>query len=347
MMLAENEMSGIVRHFTGCLLGGAAGDALGAPIEFMQFNEIEKAYGSAGIKRYAECYGSIGTITDDTQMTLFTAEGLLQAELRWRDRGICHVPSVLGYAYLNWLTTQGETNLRIRYRTESQLLSIPELHSVRAPGATCLSALKSMPGIGSPALNNSKGCGGVMRVAPIGLMAASRFGHDASVEWAFRQAIENCGLTHGHPSGQYAGGALAVIIAALVNGLDLNAALDSAETQLASSGLAGEVLDALTQARMLAVSRPNDYPIPAELGEGWVAEESLAIAVYCCISRKTFEDAVVAAVNHSGDSDSCGAIAGNIMGALHGVDAIPEHFLLDLELRNTIEDIAIALWRGI
>src|SRR5204863_8244168 len=68
-------------RFHGCLLGGAAGDALGAPVEFLDLDEIVKAYGEGGIRDFAPAYGKLGSITDDTQMTLFTAEGMLSAQL--------------------------------------------------------------------------------------------------------------------------------------------------------------------------------------------------------------------------------------------------------------------------
>jgi ADP-ribosylglycohydrolase len=71
----------------GCLLGGAVGDALGAPVEFLSLQEIRDKFGPAGIHDYARAYGRRGAIADDTQMTLFTAEGLLRATMRWLDRG--------------------------------------------------------------------------------------------------------------------------------------------------------------------------------------------------------------------------------------------------------------------
>jgi hypothetical protein len=91
----------------GCLLGGAVGDALGAPVEFMSYPEIKRRYGRGGIRDFAAAYGRVGAITDDTQMTLFTAEGLLRAHNRSIDRGICHPPSVVWRAYQRWLSTQG------------------------------------------------------------------------------------------------------------------------------------------------------------------------------------------------------------------------------------------------
>ena len=70
----------------GCILGGAVGDALGAPVEFMRRREILDTFGPDGITEYAPAYGGLGTITDDTQMTLFTAEGLLRAHVRYSVR---------------------------------------------------------------------------------------------------------------------------------------------------------------------------------------------------------------------------------------------------------------------
>jgi ADP-ribosylglycohydrolase len=75
-------------RFIGCLLCGAVGDALGAPVEFMKRAEILQAFGPTGIANYAPAYGGLGRITDDTQMTLFTAEGLLRAEVRGHLKGI-------------------------------------------------------------------------------------------------------------------------------------------------------------------------------------------------------------------------------------------------------------------
>jgi ADP-ribosylglycohydrolase len=87
-------------YFRGCLLGGAIGDALGWPVEFLKLNEIKKKYGEDGITDLVAGINGKAEITDDTQMTLFTAEGLLRAENRGRKKGICHIPSVVYYAYL-------------------------------------------------------------------------------------------------------------------------------------------------------------------------------------------------------------------------------------------------------
>src|SRR5690606_25084851 len=101
--------SQIVRdRFLGCLLGGAVGDALGAPVEFMRRAEILRRFGPDGITGYAPAYGGLGKITDDTQMTLFTAEGLIRGWVRGCFKGSTTYTGVTAQDYLRWLQTQGE-----------------------------------------------------------------------------------------------------------------------------------------------------------------------------------------------------------------------------------------------
>jgi ADP-ribosylglycohydrolase len=327
-------------RFLGCLLGGAAGDALGAPVEFMKRPTILARFGPRGIATYAPAYGLTGAITDDTQMTLFTAEGLLRAYVRGQSQGICHGPSVVAHAYLRWLKTQGTEPAAPNVGEDGWLYARPELHQLRAPGRTCVHSLSLMQTFGDVAENGSKGCGSVMRMAPAGLFAA-RSGHAPDV--TFQLGCELAALTHGHPTGQLTAGVLAVLIAEICGGAPLPDALDTAVAQLITRPAHVETLDALTAARTLAGTIvPRDVAV-GTLGEGWIAEEALAIAVYCALVAADFEDGVVLAVNHSGDSDSTGAIAGNILGALLGVDAIPPRWLDGLELRDAITQIAIDL----
>src|SRR5262245_44471693 len=148
-----------LEHFTGCLLGGAVGDALGAPVEFHSIHAIRNEYGSAGITDYDAAYGRRGAITDDTQMTLFTAEGLLRAIARQRHKGGCRPASVIHQAYIRWLRTQSERSRSHFSQGEMDgwLIGVKDLHSRRAPGNTCLSALRGeeMGEMQRP-LNNSK-----------------------------------------------------------------------------------------------------------------------------------------------------------------------------------------------
>ena len=92
--------------FRGCLLGGAIGDALGAPVEFTKLPDIRRRFGPKGVTGFAKAYGRAGAITDDTQMTLFTAEGLIRAHNRWLGKGIVSVETAVWYAYRRWLHTQ-------------------------------------------------------------------------------------------------------------------------------------------------------------------------------------------------------------------------------------------------
>ncbi|MEO8587179.1 MAG: ADP-ribosylglycohydrolase family protein [Acidobacteriota bacterium] len=340
----------------GCLLGGAVGDALGAPIEFMRLSEIRERFGPKGLTEFVPAYGKLGAITDDTQMTLFTAEGLLRATCRGRLKGICDGPTVVHFAYLRWLKTQGyqAESEGSRFATENLptlgppgdmpngwLMSVNELHARRGPGNTCLDALKSgtFGRVEAPPLNDSKGCGGVMRAAPAGILGES-------VERAFELGCQTSVITHGHPTGWLAGGALAVIVRVLLEGRSLLGAVNEAVRMLETHERSGECREALTAAVTLAgKGRPTAEKLTT-LGEGWVAEEALAIGVYAALAAGTFREGVLLAVNHSGDSDSTGSIAGNILGAALGQGAIPARWLEQLELRDVIEQVAADLVTG-
>ena len=332
-------------RFTGCLLGGAGGDALGAPVEFMSLRGIRSPVGAGGLTDFAPAYGRIGAITDDTQMTLWTAEGLLRGHCRGMDRGGPDMPSMVHHAYLRWVSTQG-----MRSRDESfgdatrgedngWLVGVKALHARRAPGNTCLSALTS-PGMGTKdqPKNDSKGCGGVMRVAPVGLYEGDPHG-------AFELGCEVAAITHGHPTGYLAAGCLAAMIAEIVQGTVLRDAVAGAMEILAGKPHHEETTGCLEHVLSLLDGGTKPAPETVEqIGQGWVAEEALAISVYCALAFPDgFRRAVLLAVNHSGDSDSTGAITGNILGALLGVDAIPSEWLERLELRDEIETIGFDL----
>lgn len=333
-------------RFLGCLLGGAVGDALGAPVEFMKRSEIVHRFGRKGITRYAPAYGGLGTITDDTQMTLFTAEGLIRGWVRERVAGTTDYPRAVAHAYLRWLQTQGERpacDLAVDAAGPGWLYQQRALHNLRAPGITCLSALRAMRSPGEPARNGSKGCGGVMRVAPVGLFAW-RLRRGDALHDAFRLGCESAALTHGHPTGALPAGVLAVLILALTDGASLREALAAGKRRLRAEPYHEETLHAIERAEELADSGlPHEEAI-ARLGEGWVAEEALAISIYCALVARSFRHGVVLAVNHDGDSDSTGSIAGNLLGTMLGAKAIPAAWLAPLELREVIIELANDLY---
>lgn len=335
-------------RFRGCLLGGACGDALGAPVEFMARSEILQGFGPDGITTFAPAFGRRGGITDDTQMTLFTAEGLLRGAASG-DRGRNHHAELLrsvAQAYLRWLRTQGEMNLEgLDEELVDGLAILPELNARRGPGRTCLSALHAMRVLGAPARNDSKGCGGVMRMAPAGLFAAGR-AVSMTPAATFRLGCDLAALTHGHPSGALPAGALAVLVRGLVRGESLDDALQATKGCLRRAPRHEETLSAILRAEDLAASGEPPETAIAMLGGGWVAEEALAIALYCALTARDFGDGVWIAVNHDGDSDSTGAIAGNILGALWGEGAIPKDWLAELEAREVITAMAEELLTG-
>ena len=91
----------LMDRIRGSLIGGAVGDALGYPVEFMDSGEILVRYGGEGITRFELDHGGFALVSDDTQMTLFTANGLLNA----RKQEI--LPKFgIGRAYIEWYLTQ-------------------------------------------------------------------------------------------------------------------------------------------------------------------------------------------------------------------------------------------------
>ena len=299
----------------GCLLGGACGDALGAPVEFMTLDQIKSKYGSGGIRDFDEAYGCVGAITDDTQMTLFTVEGIIRAWVRGALKGICHPPSVIHHAYLRWSATQASDTHADAHGVEMNgwLIEERRLWARRAAGKTCLSALASNRQFGTPTRNDSKGCGAVMRTAPIGFTNIFA----KSLEETFTLASDSARVSHGHPSGYLSAGALATIIALIAEGQPLSDAVTTSLEITAARDGSGEVCSAIRAAVDLSSTSGWRDRLP-ELGGGWVGEEALAISVLCSLAAPTPEEAIVAAVNHAGNSNSTGAITGNIVGAMHG-----------------------------
>lgn len=337
-----------IDKYRGCLFGGAAGDALGYAVEFLSHATITDRYGPRGITEY-DLRGGVAEISDDTQMTLFTATGLLLATTRGMTRGIMgSYPSYINYSYQDWYRTQSERYPLGGEYHYSWLVNVPEFFHRRAPGNTCLSAIESSAyGTIENPINNSKGCGGVMRVAPIGLYFD---GTRHSIEEIDRIGAETAALTHGHPLGYIPAAALVHIIHLLLHeNSTLNDAvqdmLRSIQCQFARTAYLQDFVDLISRAVSLSRTDIGDLEAIRQLGEGWVAEETLAIAVYCALKYENdFDRALIASVNHSGDSDSTGAVTGNILGAHLGLKGIPQKYLENLELKEVILEIADDLY---
>ena len=339
----------------GCLFGGAVGDALGYPVEFLQAEEIFREYGPGGIRNYEPGRDGKALISDDTQMTLFTANGLMVWLARRAEDAQSPPRRYVAAAYQDWLSTQmltyetAELRRRAGEASVSWLSGVPELYSRRAPGNTCMSSLLAQRD-GAPAgsvadpINHSKGCGGVMRVAPMGLLPPPPEG----IGWLDREGAEIAAISHGHPLGYLPAAMLTHVVSRLVypegamtlreivrEARDTVAALfaDNYETQRFTA--------LIDRACALAETEADDLENIRALGEGWVGDEALAIAVYCALRYPDdFSAGVAAAVNHSGDSDSTGAVTGNILGAKLGYEAIEDRWKDRLELSDVILAIA-------
>lgn len=319
----------------GCLLGGALGDALGAAVEFDSLDAVRQAYGAAGITGFAPAYGRRGAITDDTQMTLFTVDGLIRAHVR-RDTGAWHPPTDLHAAYRRWAATQRDWGPDERREEDGWLARQEWLYARRAPGNACLTGLGDdrMGTVEQPKNPGSKGCGTVMRSAPFGLLVGWE------PQLVFQLAVECGAQTHGHPTGYLAAGAFAVMVHALARGDSLDHAVQKALAQLAARQGHEETSEALKRA-LGAVRQGMPTPERVEaLGEGWTAEEALAIGVYCALVAEDVRHGLLLAVNHGGDSDSTGSVCGNLLGAVHGETALPPGWVAELEGRATILELA-------
>ena len=297
-----------------------------------------RRFGSSGIRSFASAYGGKGRITDDTQMTLFTAEGLIRAEHRLTDQGLANVDAVVHRAYLRWLSTQVRDTRDVPGIPSSgwtpRAGCSPRSSSTRSGRQEPPAWVRSRSGkMGAPdePLNDSKGCGGVMRVAPVGLVATDPF------DLGCRAAA----ITHGHPSGWLAAGAFAQIIAAVIHRDSIRGAAEAARERCRSQDGGSEVARALEATLTLVDEGKTPTPERVELlGGGWVAEEALAISVYSALSATSPADAMANTVNHGGDSDSTGSITGNILGAALGTDWLDAELLGELEGCSVIEQLA-------
>lgn len=336
--------------FRGCLLGGAAGDALGYSVEFLNWRQIEERYGENGILGY-DMSNDIAIVSDDTQMTLFTANGLLLGKTRSKMRGEAKpFTGYLAAAYLDWVKTQHRIGADSTHKAYCWLYHVPEMHHRRAPGATCMSTLESKQfGTLEKPCNQSKGSGGIMRVAPIGLYFDPK---DTPQDKIDRIGAEAAAITHGHVMGWLPAAAFVHLISRITYGgaetADLPELIRETTAAMADqfgADKAAPLEHLLCTAIRLARSRLSDRDGIHLLGEGWTAEETLAIACFCVLRYPdAFGPCIIAAANHDGDSDSTASVAGNLLGAMLGAEGIPDFFLECLELRDIIDEVAYDLW---
>ncbi|MGX9900501.1 ADP-ribosylglycohydrolase family protein [Arthrobacter sp. SA17] len=352
-------------RINACLLGGALGDSLGYAVEFHSVDQIREHFGPDGLQDFSELDGGVH-FSDDTQMTLYTVDGLVEV-LEWANDGIgADANACLWLAYLRWLATQGVPAPASAPMPQPRWLDTHEvLKHRRAPGNACLSGLSTgeMGTVYRPVNPDSKGCGTVMRSAPFGLIP------HIPADSVYKLSSDAASLTHGHLSARQSAGAFSLIIHELVSGHGLQEAVEAAVGYVRGlpepcQELLERLESALGAAEKAGSSAETGSPgagnilgpeeLVQTLGEGWVAEEALAVAVYSVLATAPsdgdsvdpvshFKAAIRLAVNHSGDSDSTGSIAGNILGAYYGEACLPAEWLEALEAPEVIRGMAAQL----
>ena len=322
----------------GCLLGGALGDALGYQVEFDSLREIHRKFGPDGVRLPIN---GEAVVSDDTQMTLFTLEGLIRA----RGNSINGITESIQMAYLDWYQTQQHSPIKPS-SLRGQLATEAKLQVTRAPGNTCINALSTNLQGRQPTANNSKGCGTVMRVAPIGF-----YDRQLSDEESYELGVRTSGLTHGHPTAKISGGAMALLIRKLITGIELSQAvnevlehLDLYEDEEVSNAIKSALVltDNIEIPHSQAINNIHgDSSLGKSTSRGWVAEEALAIGIYAALVGNDLSEVISIAANHNGDSDSTASIAGQIYGAWKGITYLPNHKETVLD----IDDIIISTAR--
>ena len=305
-------------QFTGAMIGLAVGDALGFPTEFISRAEILRRFGPSGVTGFVPSHGhAAGTYTDDTQMSLAVAHGLLEAE----DSSLEAMLSCICQRFVTWSNSPDNN---------------------RAPGGACMSGCRNLEQ-GAPwreaGVANSKGCGTAMRVAPVGL----RFYKDLDrlVEVARATALP----THGHPAALEGAAAAALMVALALRGE--SPAQMHAEIMRRCGGRS-EDFDACLSRLPAALDDPPERALAlGGLGEAWVAEEAVASALYCVWRHPDdYRAVVLEAINTDGDSDSIGAIAGSVAGARLGLAGIPREWAQEVEDSTLLQEMGRRLWQA-
>lgn len=341
----------------GCFMLGACGDALGAPIEGVKdLSEILKLHGAAGLRDiipFTNAYGSgknfpAGRITDDTTMEMASVSALL---LNGRVEGMTDgLRSTLWQAWLNWAQHQDDgaalapkIDKAIQWPEGSE-----DFWFYCGAGRGTLAALmQDAPGSlarpmdydcivrGRPTKGPNEGCGGMMRVAPFALL-------DLDAAKTFVLGCESAAITHGHPDAYVATGAVALLVHFAGQDMEMKQAVAETIATLekfrADPVFAKGVescVRALKLAQLRASEAGGDFAamdgLPKLLGydNAFLAVPVLAHTAFALLSHPAASEtkqALIVAANHSGDSDSVAAIVGNVLGARHGLAAVPAEY---------------------
>ncbi len=300
----------------GCMWGLAIGDALGFPIEFSPIDLIHSRYGSSGITTFVQAFPNapLGIYSDDTDMSLAVARALLQSK---NPKDIDNVMSEIVREFIDWANNCEE---------------------MRAPGTTCLNGCDNLAkGISwqESGIRNSKGCGAAMRSAPIGIFYEN-------IEDVVKVSYATSICTHAHPTGIASGIATAICTYLGLHQVPCEQMIPQTIQLIAPYDTLKEVSSKLELALKI-LNEPPNIAIP-KIGQGWIGEEAIAIALYAFLKTpQDYRQTVLNAANITGDSDSTACIAGAISGAYNGSKNIPQEWINVVENTNLILEIATAL----
>lgn len=319
----------------GTLLGGALGDAFGAPVDLLQLDGIRGVHGAEGLTDLVAAHGRRGAVTAATQMTLFTVDGLIRAQVR-RDTGAWHPPTDVHRAHRRWAATQSDWGPDERRKEDGWLAREEWLYSRREPDRPCLVGFADdvLGTLENPKNPTERGPSAASRSAPFGLLVGWE------PQLVMQLAVECAVQSHGHPTAYLSAGAYAVLIHALARGESLDGSVQRALALLAARPGHQPVTDSLKHA--LGAVRQG-MPTAArveELTADGTAEGALGAAVYAALVCEDVRHGLRLAVNHGGRSAAAGALCGGLLGALHGETALPPAWLTELEGRPTVLELA-------
>ncbi len=303
-------------------------------------NNIKGAMAAAAIG--AALGNPSGLLTDDIQMALFTAEGLILSKVRSDYRDQDDITEPVFHSLLRWLYTQQVHmmgDLVNQFGTcavqDGILMGHKELFSLRNPCDTCLAVLTSGK-MGTPEYppNNAKDPGALVRTLPVGLAFSDP-------ENAFDQGCKTAAITHGHPDAILSSGFFAALISHIIAGQPLPWAMTGAMKILQSSPDHENMTAVIEKASSLSSSAD---PVPETINRHFNERSAAHVLGAGLFSALCYQNdlnrGLLLSVDHAGSIDETGAVAGAILGAAKGYDALPAQLLAGLELKSVILEMA-------
>ncbi len=326
-------------NYSGCLAGIAIGDALGSPVKYESIDQIRETYGLKGITDLVLDRGK-ARISEDTQLTMFTADGLIKSALQQKNADDMPDLKYVYDAYLDWYLTQNE---KFEPSKKGWISNIENLYRKRGYRLACYKALgKGKAGTMYMPVNSSKDADGVMRTAPIGLK------YYKTPAIAFRLGADCAALTNGSPAAYLSAGLYSAIIANIIQGKDIRTAVDDSLKILKFYNNSEDIEKLVDTAKKLADSHLIPRTAIKKIGAGWNADEAIAIGIYSALKfPEDYSKAVITAVNHSGNSNTTGGIAGGLTGAYLGIKQIPYDWKKKTELVSEVNEISQDLYSDI